>query len=267
MYRVLGRHAEVRERRDQLRHPPAAKPKLLATAPNQVWSWDITKLRGPAKWTYFYLYVILDILSRYLVGWLLAQRESAELAKRLIRETLAKEGIEKDAGLTIHCDRGPSMTSKPLAQLLADLSITRSLSRPYTSNDNPFSEAQFRTLRYRPEFPERFGSHEHGITFLRSFFPWYNEEHHHGGIGFFTPGSSIAPRWGLHSRSAAAPSMPPSSAIPSVSRGAGLARSSRQPRSGSIPRRSIATVIRARARGRIYGSITRTEQTALSAPL
>jgi putative transposase len=188
MYRVLERHGQVRERRDQLRHPPAAKPELLATGPNQVWSWDITKLKGPAKWVYFYLYVILDIFSRYVVGWMLAQRESAELAKRLIRETLEKEGIADRQELTVHSDRGPSMTSKTLGQLLADLSITRSLSRPYTSNDNPFSEAQFRTLKYRPEFPDRFGSHQHGLSFLRPFFHWYNEQHRHGGIGFFTPG-------------------------------------------------------------------------------
>jgi len=188
MYRVLERHGQVRERRDQLRHPVAAKPELLATGPNQVWSWDITKLKGPAKWVYFYLYVILDIFSRYVVGWMLAQRESAELAKRLIRETLEKEGIDDGRELTVHSDRGPSMTSKTLGQLLADLSITRSLSRPYTSNDNPFSEAQFRTLKYRPEFPDRFGSYQHGLSFLRPFFHWYNEKHHHGGIGFFTPG-------------------------------------------------------------------------------
>jgi putative transposase len=189
MYRVLERHGEVRERRDQLRHPAAAKPELLARGPNQVWSWDITKLKGPAKWSYFYLYVILDIFSRYVVGWMLAHRESAELAKRLIRESLEKEGIGDGAQeLTIHSDRGPSMTSKTLGQLLADLSITRSLSRPYNSNDNPFSEAQFRTLKYRPEFPDRFGSHQHGLSVLRPFFHWYNEQHHHGGIGFFTPG-------------------------------------------------------------------------------
>jgi putative transposase len=188
MYRVLERHGQVRERRDQLRHPAAAKPELVAAGPNQVWSWDITKLKGPAKWTYFYLYVILDIFSRYVVGWMLAHCESAELAKRLIRETLEKEGIAGGPELTIHSDRGPSMTSKTLGQLLADLSITRSLSRPYTSNDNPFSEAHFRTLKYRPEFPDRFGSHQHGLSFLRPFFHWYNEEHHHGGIGFFTPG-------------------------------------------------------------------------------
>jgi putative transposase len=188
MYRVLERHGQVRERRDQLRHPVAAKPELLATGPNQVWSWDITKLKGPAKWSYFYLYVVLDIFSRYVVGWMLAQRESAELAKRLIRESLEKQQIEDGQELTIHSDRGPSMTSKTLGQLLADLSITRSLSRPYTSNDNPFSESQFRTLKYRPEFPDRFGSHQHGLSFLRPFFHWYNEQHHHGGISFFTPG-------------------------------------------------------------------------------
>jgi transposase InsO family protein len=188
MYRLLTRHGEVRERRDQLRHPASATPELLATAPNQVWSWDITKLLGPAKWTYFYLYVILDIFSRYVVGWMLAHRESADLAKRLIRETLAKEGIAAGDELTLHSDRGPAMTAKTLGQFLADLAITRSLSRPYTSNDNPFSEAHFRTVKYRPDFPERFGSHEDALAFLRTFFPWYNEAHRHSGIGFFTPG-------------------------------------------------------------------------------
>jgi transposase InsO family protein len=190
MYRILDRHGEVRERRDQLRHPVAAKPELLATAPNRVWSWDITKLKGPTKWTYFYLYVILDIFSRKAVGWMLAHRESAELAKRLLRETLEKEGIQSPEthDLFFHSDRGPSMTSKTLGQLLADLSITRSLSRPYTSNDNPFSEAQFRTLKYRPGFPDRFGSSQDALSFLRRFFLWYNEEHRHGGIGYFTPG-------------------------------------------------------------------------------
>ena len=190
MYRILDRHGEVHERRDQLRHPVAAKPELLATAPNRVWSWDITKLKGPVKWTYFYLYVILDIFSRKAVGWMLAHQESAELAKRLLRETLDKEGIESPETheLFLHSDRGPSMTSKTLGQLLADLSITRSLSRPYTSNDNPFSEAQFRTLKYRPGFPDRFGSFQDALSFLRQFFLWYNEEHRHGGIGYFTPG-------------------------------------------------------------------------------
>jgi len=187
MYRVLARHGEVRERRNQLRHPAASKPELLATGPNQVWSWDITKLKGPAKWTYFYLYVILDIYSRYVVGWMLAHQESGELAKRLVRETMEKQGLMDGEELTLHSDRGPSMTSKTLGQLLADLSITRSLSRPYTSNDNPFSEAHFRTLKYRPEFPDRFGSYQDALSFLRHFFRWYNEEHRHGGIGYLTP--------------------------------------------------------------------------------
>jgi putative transposase len=187
MYRVLERHGEVRERRNQLRHPAPNKPELLATGPNQVWSWDITKLKGPAKWTYFYLYVVLDIYSRYAVGWMLAHQESGELAKRLVRETMEKQGLVDGKELTLHSDRGPSMTSKTLGQLLADLSITRSLSRPYTSNDNPFSEAQFRTLKYRPEFPDRFGSYQDAISFLRRFFLWYNEAHRHGGVGYLTP--------------------------------------------------------------------------------
>ena len=188
MYRILDRHGEVRERRNQLRHPVATRPELLATGPNQVWSWDITKLKGPAKWTYFYLYVLLDIFSRYVVGWLLADRESATLARRLIKESCEKEGIAESV-LTLHSDRGPAMTSKTVGQLLADLSITRSLTRPYTSNDNPFSESQFRTLKSRPEFPERFGSQQDALGFLRRFFPWYNEEHRHSGIGFLTPAS------------------------------------------------------------------------------
>jgi putative transposase len=189
MYRILARHGEVRDRRDQLRHPPATRPELLATAPNQVWSWDITKLKGPATWTYFYLYVILDIFSRYVVGWLLADRESGALAKRLVRETVEKQGLGDATALTLHSDRGPAMTSKTLGQLLADLSITASLSRPYTSNDNPFSESQFRTLKSRPAFPDRFGSREHGLSFLRPFFAWYNHAHRHSGIGFLTPAS------------------------------------------------------------------------------
>ena len=186
MYRLLDEHGEVKERRDQLRHPAYKKPELLATGPNQVWSWDITKLLGPAKWTYFYLYVILDIFSRYVVGWLLAGRESAAMARRLIEETIEKEGVLEEQ-LTLHSDRGPSMGSKTVAQLLADLGVTKSQSRPHTSNDNPFSEAQFKTLKYRPEFPKWFGSIEEGRAFCRGFFHWYNEKHHHSGIGFMTP--------------------------------------------------------------------------------
>jgi len=186
MYRLLDVAQEVRERRDQLRHPQYHKPELLATGPNQVWSWDITKLLGPAKWSYFYLYVIMDIFSRYVVGWTLAQQESGQLAQRLIRETCVKENIA-DGQLTIHADRGTSMTSQTVAQLLATLGVVKSHSRPQVSNDNPFSESQFKTLKYRPEFPQRFASYDHGLTFCRKFFPWYNEEHRHWGLGLLTP--------------------------------------------------------------------------------
>ncbi len=186
MYRILKEYGEVRERRDQLRHPEYTKPELLATGPNQVWSWDITKLLGPVKWTYYYLYVILDIFSRYVVGWLLAERESAALAKRLIEETIEKQGVDED-DLTLHSDRGPSMKSTTVAQLLGGLGVTKSHSRPYTPNDNPFSESQFKTLKYRPEFPKRFGSPEDARAHCRGFFPWYNEEHYHSGIGLMPP--------------------------------------------------------------------------------
>lgn len=186
MYRILEQESKVRERRNQLRHPAYEKPELLATTPNQVWSWDITKLLGPVKWTYYYLYVILDIFSRYVVGWMLARQESAALAQRLIEETCHKQAIEPNQ-LTIHADRGSSMTSKPVAFLLADLGVTKTHSRPHTSNDNPFSEAQFKTLKYRPDFPQRFGSIEEARSFCQSFFSWYNQEHHHAGIGLLTP--------------------------------------------------------------------------------
>jgi putative transposase len=186
MYRYLAANGEIRERRNQLRHPNYKKPELLAEAPNQVWSWDITKLRGPAKWTYFHLYVIMDIFSRYVVGWMVAARESAELAKQLLLESCLKQSISMDQ-LTIHSDRGPAMTSKPVALLLADLGVTRSLSRPHVSNDNPFSESQFKTLKYCPEFPERFGSLQHARSFSESFFSWYNQEHRHSGIAMLTP--------------------------------------------------------------------------------
>jgi putative transposase len=186
MYRLLAAEGETRARRDQLVHPTYHKPELLATAPNQVWSWDITKLLGPAKWTYFYLYVILDIYSRYVVGWMVAHREQAELAERLIAETLAKQAIPADQ-LTLHADRGSSMTSKPVAFLLADLGVTKSHSRPYVSNDNPYSEAQFKTLKYRPGFPDRFASLEEARAFCQDFFRWYNAEHRHSGIGLLPP--------------------------------------------------------------------------------
>jgi putative transposase len=186
MYRILEQEDELKERRNQLRHPAYQKPELLATAPNQVWSWDITKLLGPAKWSYYYLYVILDIFSRYVVGWMLAGGESAALAERLIAETCQKQAIQPNQ-LSIHADRGSSMTSKPVAFLLADLGITKTHSRPHTSNDNPFSEAQFKTLKYRPDFPQRFGSIEDARSFCQIFFHWYNQEHHHSAISLLTP--------------------------------------------------------------------------------
>jgi len=187
MYRLLRADGEVHERRRQARHPPAIKPELLASQPNQVWSWDITKLHGPVnKWTYFYLYAIVDIYSRYVPGWLVATRESAELAERLLGDTIAKQAIGTDQ-LTIHSDRGTSMASKPAALLLADLGVTKSHSRPHCSNDNPYSEAQFKTLKYRPEFPEHFGSLEDARAFCQRFFRWYNHQHHHSGIGYHTP--------------------------------------------------------------------------------
>lgn len=185
-YRLLRRAGEVRERRRQATHPPKVKPELSADAPNQVWSWDITKLRGPAKWTYYYLYVIIDIYSRYVVGWMVASRETGPLAEMLIRQTCAKQGIGR-AQLSIHADRGSSMTSKPVAFLLADLGVTQSHSRPHVSNDNPYSEAQFKTLKYRPDFPDRFDSIEHARRHCQDFFAWYNDEHHHNGIGLHTP--------------------------------------------------------------------------------
>jgi putative transposase len=186
MYRLLRARGEVRERRDQLRHPVYSKPELLATKPNQLWSWDLTKLKGPAKWVYFSLYVILDVFSRYVVGWMVAHREAAVLAERLIKESCQRQGIVPGQ-LTIHADRGSSMKSKTVAQLLLDLRVVKTHSRPHVSNDNPYSESQFKTLKYRPEFPERFGCVEDARVFCRTFFTWYNTEHHHSGIGLMTP--------------------------------------------------------------------------------
>jgi putative transposase len=193
MYRILAANAEVRERRDQLRHPVYARPELLATGPRELMSWDITKLRGPAKWTHCHLYVILDVFSRYAPGWMVATRESAVLAERLIRETAAKEGIEPGQ-LTVRADRGTSMRSKDVALLLADLGIGQSRSRPHVSNDNPYSEAAFKTLKYRPAFPDRFGSLEDARAFCTTFFTWYNTVHRHAGIGLLTPADVHAGR-------------------------------------------------------------------------
>jgi putative transposase len=186
MYRVLRAADEVHERRRQASHPATVKPELVASGPNRVWSWDITKLLGPEKWTYYHLYVIIDIYSRYVPGWLLATRETAELAEGFIAETIRTHNVAADQ-LTIHADRGTSMASRTVALLLADLGVTKSHSRPHCSNDNPYSEAQFKTLKYRPDFPDRFGSIEEARTFCRRFFSWYNDHHRHSGIGFHTP--------------------------------------------------------------------------------
>jgi putative transposase len=186
MYRILAATDEVRERRDQLRRPTYTKPELLATQPRELWSWDITKLKGPAKWTYYYLYVILDVFSRSVVGWMISERETAELAEAFIAETCAKEGIDPNQ-LTLHADRGSAMTSKSVAQLLADLGVSKTHSRPHVSNDNPYSESQFKTLKYRPDFPAQFGSLADARAWARVFFHWYNHEHHHSGIGLLTP--------------------------------------------------------------------------------
>jgi putative transposase len=186
MYRILAANGEVRERRDQLRHPSYAAPELIATAPNQVWSWDITKLKGPQKWVYYYLYVIMDIFSRYVVGWMVAYRESAKLAERLIAQSCERQEIG-EGQLTLHADRGPSMRSKDVALLLADLAVTKTHSRPYTSTDNPYSESQFKTMKYRPEFPERFGCIQDARHFGVPFFGWYNNEHRHSGLAMLTP--------------------------------------------------------------------------------
>jgi len=188
MYRILERENAVKERRNQLRRPNYTKPELLASAPNQVWSWDITKLKGHEKWTYYHLYVILDVFSRCVVGWMLAHQEQADLAARLIRETIEKQNL-RESELTIHSDRGPSMTSHSVAQLMASLGVTKSHSRPHVSNDNPFSESQFKTLKYHPDFPDRFGCFEDARGFYLSFFNWYNEEHYHCSIGYVTPAS------------------------------------------------------------------------------
>jgi putative transposase len=186
MYRILRGADEIRERRKQARHPVYTKPELLATGPNQVWTWDITMLKGPGKGRHYYLYVILDVFSRYVVGWTVAERESNDLAAWLISETLRKEGITREQ-LVIHADRGAAMTSKQVAQLLAALGVTKSHSRPHTSNDNPYSEAQFKTLKYHPDFPERFDSLEDAEEYCGGFFEWYNYEHYHSGIAMLTP--------------------------------------------------------------------------------
>ncbi len=186
MYRILDAHDQVRERRNQLSHPTYQKPELLATAPNQLWSWDITKLRGPQKWTYFYLYVLMDVFSRFVVGWMIARQESATLAQELIEQSCQSQEVDPEA-LTIHSDRGGPMRAKSLALLLSDLGVTKSHSRPHMPNDNPYSEAQFKTMKYRPDYPERFGTLQDSRGWARGFFSWYNFEHYHTGLGLMIP--------------------------------------------------------------------------------
>jgi putative transposase len=186
MYRLLRQRGETGDRRRHAIHPARVKPELLATKPNQCWSWDITKLAGPARWSWFYLYVILDIYSRYAVGWMVAHQEAALLAERLLADTITAQQVPAGR-LTVHADRGTSMTSKPVALLLADLGVTRSHSRPHVSNDNPYSESQFKTLKHHPTFPDRFGSLQDARGFCQRFFGWYNLEHRHSGIGLLTP--------------------------------------------------------------------------------
>jgi putative transposase len=186
MYRILRQHNEVRERRNQCCHPVYTRPELLATQPNELWSWDITKLRGPLTWQLFYLYVVLDVFSRYAVGWMIAEQESGDLAKQLLAESYRKQGIDQ-AQLTLHADRGSPMICKTLGQLLIDLGVSKSHARPHTPNDNPFSEAQFKTMKYRPDYPARFDSIEAARHWARAFFHWYNNKHHHSGLGLMTP--------------------------------------------------------------------------------
>lgn len=188
MYRYLNQeHGSVKERRHQVQRPNYKKPELLAIAPNEVWSWDITKLKCENKWTYFYLYVIMDIYSRYVVGWMVAYSEQTALAKRLIEETCIKQNIQPGQ-LTLHADRGSSMKSKGVSELLVDLGVIKTHSRPHVSNDNPYSESNFKTLKYCPQFPGKFGSLQDARAFCKVFFNWYNKEHHHSGIGLMTPG-------------------------------------------------------------------------------
>lgn len=186
MYRILDAYQEVRERRNQLRRPTYAKPELMATAPNQVWTWDITQLRGPVKGLYFYLYVVLDLFSRYVTGWMVASSETAELAQALVETTTKRQGIAPEQ-LTLHADRGSPMTAKSMSELLVDLGVIKSHSRPHVCDDNPYSEAHFKTLKYRPDFPDRFGSLADARAWSRSFFQWYNEAHYHTGLSLLTP--------------------------------------------------------------------------------
>ncbi len=243
MYHLLKEAGESRERRNPLRHPQYTKPELLATGPNQLWSWDITKLKGPVKWTYFYLYVLLDVFSRYVVAWMVATRESVTLAEKLIRETCPKQGIARGQ-LTVHADRGSSMTSKAVALLLADLGVTKTHSRPHVSNDNPFSEAQFKTLKYRPGFPPRFGSLEDARAHCQAFFRWYHHEHRHSGIAYLARETSTTGAPTRSSKRAHRPWTPPTRPTPPDSRGNDLNPAVPRRQSGSTRRPMRQTISR-----------------------
>lgn len=186
MYRILERQDQVRQRRHDREHPVYQKPELLATGPNQVWSWDITKIKGPKPWIFYNLYVVIDVFSRYVVAWSISEYESGEQARALIEAACSRQGIGPDH-LTVHSDRGKAMRSKTLADLLGELGVQRSFTRPHVSNDNPYSESQFKTLKYHPSYPERFGSIEDAGSYLRAFLKWYNTEHRHSGIAMMTP--------------------------------------------------------------------------------
>jgi putative transposase len=186
MYRILERHEQATQRRHQREHPVYQKPELLATGPNQLWSWDITRIKGPKPWIFYHLYVVIDVFSRYVVAWCISEHESGEQARALI-EAACQRQVIGDGELVVHSDRGKAMRSKTLADLLGELGVQRSFSRPHVSNDNPYSESQFKTLKYRPDFPNRFGSIEDARNYLRSFFKWYNTEHRHSGVGMMTP--------------------------------------------------------------------------------
>jgi putative transposase len=236
MYRILEQNGEVRERRQQLRHPVYQKPELLAEKPNEVWSWDITKLMGPAKWSYFYLYVILDIFSRRVVGWCVADAETATLFQPLFDDAIEKHDVPAGQ-LTLHADRGGPMKAKATAFLLADLGVTRSHNRPHTSNDNPFSESHFKTLKYQPRFPKRFGCIEDARSFCRAFFDWYNQDHHHSGISLMTPDRRITARSTPFTPPARSPSIRHSVPTPSASSEKRRPRPPNQPPHGSTRRR------------------------------
>jgi len=240
MYRLLATAGENRERRRQRTHPAKKRPELMAAAPNRVWSWDITKLRGPTRGVYYELFVIIDIYSRYVVGWTIAEAETGELAKAFIDAAIDSQDIKRHQ-LTLHADRGTSMTSKPVAQLLVDLGVARSHSRPHVSNDNPYSEAGFKTLKYCPAFPGSFGSIQDARQFCETFFAYYNHEHRHSGIGLHTPASATTAPPPKSAPNAPSPSTPPTPPTPTASAVAGQPHPSGPPQPGSTTPHAMPT--------------------------